>query len=124
MKRITKNLCVILLIITGTNAFSQENVSKEVLLTTLNSVNSLKLSNLMTTELMDYNKGFVDKIFDITESDKSEKDKKSALEALSNDSEKDLFDLLGKKNYKKYVKLMEDSLKPLTKKSKLLKNLY
>ncbi len=124
MKKITKNLSIILLILIGTNAFSQETVSKEVLLTTLNSVNSLKLSNLMTSELMDYNKGFVDKIYDITDSDKSEKDKKSALEALSNDSEKDLFDLLGKKNYKKYVKLMEDSLKPLTKKSKLLKNLY
>ncbi len=124
MKKITENLSIILLILIGTNAFSQETVSKEVLLTTLNSVNSLKLSNLMTTELMDYNKGFVDKIYDITDSDKSEKDKKSALEALSNDSEKDLFDLLGKKNYKKYVKLMEDSLKPLTKKSKLLKNLY
>ena len=93
MKKITKNLSIILLILIGTNAFSQETVSKEVLLTTLNSVNSLKLSNLMTTKLMDYNKGFVDKIYEITDSDKSEKDKKSALEALSNDSEKDLFDL-------------------------------
>lgn len=124
MKSITFILTLMLSVFVGASASAQETVPKEVLLTTLNGVNSLKLSNLKTTELMDYNKGFVDKVYDITESDKSDKDKKSALQTLSNDTEKDLIDLLGKKEYKKYVKLMEEQLKPLTKKTKLLKNLY
>ena len=124
MKNITFILTLVLSVFIGTNAYAQETVPKEVLLTTLNSVNSLKLSNLKTTELMDYNKGFVDKVYDITESDKSEKDKKSALETLVNDTEKDLIDLLTKSDYKKYAKLMEEQLKPLTKKNKLFKSLY
>lgn len=124
MKGIKVSLSIIIMIVIANNTFAQENVSKDVLLTTLNSVNSLNLSNLKTSELMEYNKGFVDKIYTIVDSDKSEKDKKSALEALSNDSEKDLTDLLGKKNYKKYVNLMGSSMKPLIKKSKILKNLY
>ena len=124
MKNITYLLILILSLTFGANAYAQETVPKEVLLNTLNGVNSLKLSNLKTTELMAYNEGFVDKIYDITESDKSDKDKKSALQTLSNDTEKDLIDLLGKKDYKKYVKLMEEQLEPLTKKTKLLKQIY
>ena len=72
---------------------------------------------------MDYNEGFVDKVYTILDSDKSEKDKKSALEALNNDREKDLVDLLDKKYYKKYINLLEHSMKPLIKKNKLLKAL-
>lgn len=124
MKNITFILTLVLSVFIGTNAYAQETVPKEVLLTTLNGVNSLKLSNLKTTELMDYNKGYVDKVYEITESDKSEKDKKSALETLGNDTEKDLIDLLTKSDYKKYAKLMEEQLKPLTKKNKLFKYLY
>lgn len=124
MKNITIILTLVLSVFIGANAIGQETVPKEVLLNTLNGVNSLKLSNLKTTELMDYNKGFVDKIYDITESDKSEKDKKTALGTLSNDTESDLIDLLGKKDYKKYAKLMEEQMEPLAKKTKLLKHLY
>ena len=105
------------------NLQAQESVPKEVLLTTLNSVNDLKLSNLMTSQLMDYNKGYVDKIYEITDSDKTEKDKEAALKVLSNDSENDLKDLLGKK-YNNYAKLMGDEMKPLIKKAKYLKYLY
>jgi len=124
MKNITIILTLVLSTFIGTNAYAQETVPKEVLLNTLNGVNSLKLSNLKTTNLMEYNKGFVDKVYDITESDKADKDKKSALETLSNDTENDLVDLLGKKDYKKYAKLMEEQMEPLAKKSKLLKHLY
>ena len=123
MKNITFILTLALTLFIGANAYAQETVPKEVLLTTLNGVNSLKLSNLKTTELMDYNKGYVDKVYDITDSDKSDKDKKSALQTLGNDTEKDLIDLLGKKEYKKYVKLMEEQLEPLSKKTKLFKYL-
>jgi len=124
MKNLTILLSVIFSLTFGSNSYCQETVPKEVLLNTLNNVNELKLSNLKTTQLMDYNKGFVDKVYDILESDKSEKDKKSAFQTLGNDTEKDLIDLLGKSEYKKYAKLMDDELEPLRKKSKLLKNLY
>lgn len=124
MKNITFLFILVLSVFIGSSVSAQETVPKEVLLTTLNGVNSLKLSNLKTTALMDYNKGYVDKVYDITESDKTEKDKKAALEVLSNDTEKDLVDLIGKKEYKQYVKLMEEQLKPLAKKSKLFKYLY
>jgi len=124
MKNITFIFTLVLSVFIGSSVSAQETVPKEVLLTTLNGVNSLKLSNLKTTDLMDYNKGYVDKVYDITESDKTEKDKKAALEVLSNDTEKDLVDLIGKKEYKQYAKLMEEELKPLAKKSKLFKYLY
>jgi len=124
MKKNSYLLTLVLCVVIGNSVYAQETVPKEVLLNTLNSVNELKLSNLKTTELMDYNKGYVDKVYDITESDKSDKDKKSALQTLGNDTEKDLIDLIGKKEYKKYAKLMEEQLEPLTKKEKLFKQLY
>lgn len=121
MKKNTIILVLALTVFIGNNSFAQENVPKEVLLNTLNSVNKLDLSNYKTSELYEYNKGFVDKVYDIMESDKSEKDKTSALKTLRTDTDKDLNDLLGKKTFKKYKNLMEDELKPLRKKSKLLK---
>ena len=124
MKNLTIIFTLVLSVVFGTNVYTQETVSKDVLLNTLNSVNSLKLSNLKTEQLMDYNKGYVDKIYDILESDKVEKDKKTALGTLNNDAANDLVDLLGKSDHKKYVKLMEEQMKPLTKKSKLLKELF
>lgn len=105
-------------------SYAQESVPKEVLLNTLNGVNKLKLSNLRTTQLMEYNEGLVDRVYDIIDSDKSSKDKKSAFKVLNTDTEKDLIDLLGKKNFKKYKKMMDEELKPLVKKSKELKYLY
>ena len=124
MKNFTILLSIIFSLTISSNSYCQETVPKEVLLNTLNSVNDLKLSNLKTTQLMDYNKDYVDKVYDILEGDKSEKDKKAAFQTLGNDTEKDLIDLLGKSEYKKYAKLMDEELEPLRKKSKLLKNLY
>ncbi len=124
MKNISLILTFVLVILVGNNSFAQESVPKEVLLNTLNSVNKLKLSNLKTSQLMEYNKGFVDKVYDILDSDKSKNDKKSAFKALNTDTEKDLIDLLGKKKYKKYKKLMDEELAPLVKKSKQLKYIY
>jgi len=123
MKKNNIILVLALTVFIGNNSFAQENVPKEVLLNTLNSVNKLGLSNYKTSELYEYNKGFVDKVYDILDSDKSEKDKTSALKTLRTDTNKDLNDLLGKKTFKKYKNLMEDELKPLIKKSKLLKNI-
>lgn len=124
MKKITSLCTLVLLLFAGSlSVQAQEEVPKEVLLTTLNSVNTLGLSNLKTQELMEYNSGFVDKVYDIIDSDKSDKDKGKALDTLNNSKEKDLLDLLDKKHFKKYVKLMEDQLKPLIKKNKLLKHI-
>jgi hypothetical protein len=121
-----KKITIILVFITGlflNNITAQENVPKDVLLNSLNSVNKLKLSNLKTKELSDYNETYVDKVYDILDSNKSEKDKKAALKVLKNDTKRDLNDLLGKKNYTKYQKLMEKELKALIKRNKLLKYL-
>lgn len=120
MKKLTIILALVLSIFIGNNTYAQENVPKSVLLNTLNGVNDLKMSNYKTSELQEYNEGFVDKIYEITDSDKSEKDKTSALKALKKDTDKDLKDLMGK-DYKKYNKLMEKELKPLKKRMKLLK---
>lgn len=125
MKSLSIILSVLFCLTITTKFVAQETVPKEVLLNTLNGVNELKLSNLKTESLMKYNKEFVDKVYEILESDKIEKDKVSALKVLSNDTERDLTDLLGKKGvYNKYVKLMEEEMKPLVKRQKLLKYLY
>ena len=114
---------VLAMFISSLTAIAQESVPKEVFLNTINGVNEMKLSNYKTTELMEYNKGYSDKVYAILESDKSEKDKKEAFKVLTTDKERDLIDLLGKKDAKKYMKLMEESLKPLIKKDKRLKYL-
>ncbi len=123
MKLRLATLLFLAVILTGINAKAQESVPKEVFLNTINGVNELKLSNYKTSELMEYNKGYADRVYSILESDKSEKDKKEAFKVLTTDKERDLVDVLGKKDAKKYMKLMEDSLKPLIKKNKMLKYL-
>lgn len=125
MKNCMKSIVVIFVFLVGLlHVNAQETVLKEVLLTTLNSENELDLSNLKTEDLMEYNTGLTDRIYEILESDKVEKEKVEAMKILSNDTERDLSDLLGKKMHKKYVKLMEDQLKPLIKKDKTLKHLF
>jgi hypothetical protein len=124
MKNISLILTVVLIIFVGNISFAQESVPKEVLLNTLNGVNKLKISNLKTSQLMEYNTSFVDRVYEIIDSDKTKNDKKSAFKVLNADTEKDLIDLLGKKNYKKYKKIMDEELEPLVKKSKELKYLY
>ncbi|MDH3321487.1 MAG: hypothetical protein OEM04_00780 [Flavobacteriaceae bacterium] len=104
----------------GNTVVAQESVPKSVLLNTLNNVNDLDLSNYKTEELYQYNERYTDDVYDIIDSDKTEKDKIDALKVLKNDTEKDLEDLLGK-DYKHYKNLMEKELKPLKRKSKLFK---
>ncbi len=114
-------IAIIALFSQDTNA---QNVTKDVFLNTINNVNKLKMSNYKTEELAKYNDGFADSVYEILDSDKSDKDKTSALKSLNNSTENDLKDLLGKDTYKKYAKLMDKSLKPLVKKNKLLKYLF
>ena len=102
---------------------AQETVPREQLLTTLNSVAHLKFENEQVEKLMAYNEGFVDEIYEILESDHEEKHKKELLDALSYSRQIDLHEILTKHETKKYLKYMEDELKPLYHKEKLLKHI-
>ena len=89
-------IILIALFCNGLSVSAQETVTKEVLLTTLNSVNELDFSNLKTSELMEYNAGFVDKVYEILDSDKVDKDKKKGLETLNVSRERGLPARLGR----------------------------
>ena len=122
MKKITFLIGLITLFSFSQKSFAQdEEVPKELLLTTLNSVAHLKFENDQVSKLMEYNKGFVDEVYEILESDKEEKQKKKLLEALSDTRKVNLLEFLKKHETNKYLKYMEDELKPLVKKNKLLK---
>ena len=123
MKKITLILTVLAVITLNFKIYAQEEVPKELLLSSLNSVAHLKLENDQITQLMDYNKGFVDEVYEILESDKEEKYKKKSMDILAEKRENDLRQLIGKRDTNKYLKLMEDELKPLGKKNNLLKPL-
>lgn len=100
---------------------AQEEVPKELLLSSLNSVAHVKLENEQITQLMEYNKDFTDEVYEILESDQEEKYKKKSMKILAEKRENDLRQLLGKHKTNKYLKLMEDELRPLGRKNKLLK---
>lgn len=123
MKKSSLFLTVMMLLFIGGQTYAQEMVPKELLLSTLNSVAELKLPNEKVAQIMDYNTGFVDKVYDILDSDSEEKIKKGSLDGLNYAREKDLHVFLTKHETTQYLKLMEDALKPLTKRDKLLKQI-
>lgn len=102
---------------------SQEEVPKEVLLTTLNDVAHMKWENDQVKQLMDYNQDFVDDIYQVLESDDEDKRKKEKLDVLSYQRQIDLHEFLSKHQTNRYLKYMEDEMKPLTRKNKLLKRI-
>ena len=101
----------------------EELVPQELLLSTLNSVGHMKLESDQINQLVEYNKGFVDKIYDILNADKEDKRKKEQLDALAYTREKDLRDFMSKSETRRYLKEMEDQLKPLVHRNKMLKNI-
>jgi len=123
MKKTTLMLSFICVLFVNLGTYAQEAVPKELLLSGLNSVAHLKLENEQILELIEYNKGFVDEVYKVLESDKEEKYKKKSLQILSEKRENDLREFLGKSKTNKYLKLMEDELKPLGKKEHLLKQI-
>jgi len=123
MKKTSVLLSFIVVLFVGIQTYAQEAVPKELLLSTLNSVGQLKLPNEKVTQLIDYNSGFVDKVYEILNSDTEDKSKKGQLDGLNYAREKDLHVFLTKHETKKYLELMEDELKPLTKNDKLLKQI-
>lgn len=121
MKKITFLIAIFTLFAFTTPSFAQEEVPKELLLSSLNSVAHLKLENDQITQLMDYNNGFVDEVYEILESEAEDKYKKKSMKILAEKRENDLRQLIGKHKTNKYLKLMEDELRPLGRKNKLLK---
>ena len=124
MKKSNQLLSFLFLILLSVNALAQkEEVPKDLLLSTLNGIAPLKLDTEQETQLMDYNKGFVDEVYAILENDTEDKDKKKALKDLGSVREKDLRGIIGKHKTNKYLKLMEDQLKPLLKRDNRLKQI-
>jgi hypothetical protein len=121
MKKITFLLSIITIFIFTSKISAQEEVPKELLLSSLNSVAHLKLENEEITQLMDYNKGFVDEVYEILDSDKEDKYKKKSMKILAEKRENDFRELFGKHKTNRYLKLMEDELRPLGRRNKLLK---
>ena len=103
------------------NGFAQEEVPKELLLSGLNSVSHLKLENEQITQVMEYNKGFVDDVYDVLESENTDKYKKKTIKTLGEQREIDIREFLGRHKTNKYLKLMEDELRPLGRRNHLLK---
>ncbi|MDN3644374.1 hypothetical protein QWY87_16790 [Lutimonas halocynthiae] len=124
MKKYNRLLSFLVFVLLSVNSLAQkEEVSKDLLLSTLNSVAHLKLDAGQETQLMDYNKGFVDKVYSILDGDQEDKDKKKALKDLNSVRVKDLRGMIGKHKTNKYLKLMEDELKPLAKRDHRLKEI-
>jgi len=124
MKKYKQLLSFLVIVLISVNALAQkEEVSKDLLLSTLNSVAHLKLDASQEKELIDYNKGFVDQVYSVLDGDQTDKEKKKGLKDLASVREKDLRELIGKHKTNKYLKLMEDELKPLTKRDHRLKEI-
>jgi hypothetical protein len=124
MKKHNRLLSFLIFVLLGVNALAQkEEVSKELLLSTLNGVAHLKLDANQEKQMIDYNKGFVDEVYAILENDQDDKAKKKALKDLGSVREKDLRGIIGKHKTNKYLKLMEDELKPLRKRDHRLKQI-
>ena len=124
MKKYKQLLSFLVIVLISVNALAQkEEVSKDLLLSTLNSVAHLKLDASQEKEMIDYNKGFVDQVYSVLDGDQTDKEKKKGLKDLASVREKDLRELIGKHKTNKYLKLMEDELKPLTKRDHRLKEI-
>ena len=88
------------------NAQKEEEVPKELLLSSLNSVAHLKIENDQITSLMDYNKGFVDEVYTILDSGKDDKYIKKSLQNLHEKRETDLREIMGKGKTNNYLEHM------------------
>lgn len=122
MKKFTFILTFIISIFIGNVAIAQEEgVSKAELLKALNNVDDLGLSSEKSSALKEYNKGFTNDVFDVTNSNKSDENKVLELKKLRDRGNKDLKNILGDDSLKSFKKSMKKELKPLKRKTKLLK---
>ncbi|MEN8125234.1 MAG: hypothetical protein ABFR32_08885 [Bacteroidota bacterium] len=121
MKKLTFILAFVLSAFIGNFAIAQQGVSKAELLTTLNNVDDLGYSKEKTSDLNNFNKNFVDDVYDITGSNKSDEDKIKGLKNLRDNNKDNLLNILGEDGYKDFKRSMKRQLKPLKRRSKLLK---
>ncbi|MFD1292389.1 hypothetical protein ACFQ5N_00960 [Lutibacter holmesii] len=121
MKKYTFILALIFSVCLGNIAMAQEGVSKGELLKALNNVDELGLSKEKSSELKNFNKGFADDVFSITDSDKSNDKKILELKNLRDKGSKDLKNILGEDSFKSFKKSVKKELKPLKRKTKLFK---
>jgi hypothetical protein len=123
MKQLTKPFLLILLFISVQTSYAQlaSIIPKPDLMNTLNDVTDLGFSNDQSSALKKQNESFANDLFDIVDGDKSEDDKKSALDNLKKENEKSLTNILGIDGFKKYQKKMKKMLRPYKRKMKLVK---
>jgi len=121
MKKLKFGLTLFLTFMMISLTSAQEGVSKAELLKGINSFSHLGFSSEKSKELEEYNKSFVDKVYNIVDSNKSEDQKINALKMLKNDTAKDYTNILGQTNFKKYKKAVKKELRPLKRKVKLFK---
>jgi len=120
MKKITFILAFVLSAFIGNFAIAQD-VSKAELLKTINNVDDLDFSNDKKSALHNFNNNFVDDVYSITDSKKSDDDKIIELKKLRDNNKNELFNILGDDGYKKFKKSMKKQLKPLKRRAKLFK---
>ncbi len=124
---VMKNLGFILAFVMGlvviNTSSAQVDFPKADFLNTMNSFDDigLDLSPDKSSELKDLNKGLVDNVSDILNSDKDQDKKIADLKSLQKDTKKKGIDILGEDDFNKYKKSMKKKLKPFNRKVKLLK---
>ncbi|MGB5404760.1 MAG: hypothetical protein WBN13_12365 [Robiginitalea sp.] len=118
-----KILLVLVLLVTFQSGYAQlgKIIPKPDLIKTLADTADLGFSKDKNDKLIKQNESFVNDLFGIVDSDKSEDDKKSALQRLKKDNNSKLDDLLGIDGANKYRKKMKKTLRPYKRKMKLLK---
>ena len=123
MKKITFILFISLGMFMINNSYAQlgKIVPKPDLVKSLNDVGDLGFNDKQSKSLKKQNDKFVDDLFNIVDSDKSEDDKKIALRNLKDENERSLTNALGIDGFKKYKKKMKKTIRPYKRKMKLLK---
>lgn len=118
-----KLLSILVFLLTFQSGYAQLSsvIPKPDLIKTLDDTADLGFSKDKNDKLIKQNESFVNDLFGIVDSDKSEDDKKSALQRLKKDNNSKLDDLLGFDGAEKYRKKMKKTLRPYKRKMKLLK---
>ncbi len=118
-----KTLSILIVFLSLQSGYSQlaSIIPKPDLVKALDDTADLGFSKDKNDKLIEQNESFVNDLFGIVDSDKSEDEKKSALQLLKKDNDSKLENLLGIDGANKYRKKMKKTLRPYKRKMKLLK---
>ena len=118
-----KFLSILFFLLAFQSGFAQlaSIIPKPDLVKALDDTADLGFSKDKNDKLIEQNESFVNDLFGIVDSDKSEDEKKSALQLLKKDNDSKLENLLGIDGANKYRKKMKKTLRPYKRKMKLLK---